>query len=179
MKSIILFIWEMMKIVIVALLIVIPIRYFVFQPFLVRGQSMEPNFSNNDYLIVDEISYQFDDPQRGDVIVFKSPTYPSQNFIKRIIGLPGEEVLIKDGEIKIIKEEKEIMLNESKYIFDETDGDINVSLNGHQYFVLGDNRDSSYDSRRWGLLPKDNIIGKVFLRAWPFSSFTKIEIPEY
>lgn len=179
MKSLILFIWEVIKIIIVALLIVIPIRYFVFQPFLVRGQSMEPNFSNSDYLIVDEISYRFDDPQRGDVIVFRSPAYPSQNFIKRVIGLPGEEVIIEKGVIKIIKEGEEVILDESEYLYDNTNGDTHVVLNNQQYFVLGDNRDSSYDSRRWGPLPEENIIGKVFLRAWPFSSFTKIEVPSY
>lgn len=179
MKSTILFIWEVMKIIIVALLIVIPIRCFIFQPFLVRGQSMEPTFSNSDYLIVDEISYQFNDPQRGDVIVFKAPTYPSQSFIKRIIGLPGEEVLIEDGSIKIIEEGNEILLDESEYAYGNTGGDIHVFLNDNQYFVLGDNRGSSYDSRRWGALPEENIIGKVFLRAWPFSSFSKIEAPEY
>jgi signal peptidase I len=159
MKSILLFIWEVIKIIIVALLIVVPIRYFVFQPFLVRGQSMEPNFSNSDYLIVDELSYQFSNPGRGDVIVFKSPTYPSQNFIKRIIGLPGEEIIIEGGTIKVIKGEKETILNESEYIFERTTGDVHIVLNNHQYFVLGDNRDSSYDSRRWGPLPKENIIG--------------------
>jgi len=179
MKSLILFIWEVIKIIIVALLIVISIRYFVFQPFLVRGQSMEPNFSNSDYLIVDEISYRFDDPQRGDVIVFRSPAYPSQNFIKRVIGLPGEEVIIEKGVIKIIKEGEEVILDESEYLYDNTNGDTHVVLNNQQYFVLGDNRDSSYDSRRWGPLPEENIIGKVFLRAWPFSSFTKIEVPSY
>jgi len=181
MRNFIFFVWEIAKIIIVALLIVLPIRYFVFQPFLVRGQSMEPNFSNSDYLIVDELSYRFNNPQRGEVIVFKSPTSLSQRFIKRIIGLPGEEVIIEDGKITIVKDDVETVLDESEYLPSsiKTFGDIHIVLNSEQYFVLGDNRGASYDSRRWGALPEENIIGKVFLRPWPFASLSKIEIPEY
>src|SRR3989344_3794878 len=101
MKSILLFFWEISKIVIVALLIVIPIRYFIFQPFFVRGQSMEPNFQNGDYLIVDEISYRLRNPERGEVVVFKYPLNPTQRYIKRIIGLPGETVKIRDGKVNV------------------------------------------------------------------------------
>ena len=182
MKKILVFIWEIVKIVIVALLIVIPIRYFIFQPFLVRGQSMEPNFQNNDYLIIDEISYRFNEPQRGEVIVFKSPTYPSQRFIKRIIGLPGEEIKIEDGKIIISEkgEEKQI-LDESVYLPSsiQTLGEAQISLSENQYFVLGDNRYSSYDSRRWGPLLRGDIIGRVLFRAWPLVALAKIEAPEY
>jgi len=98
MKSFLSFIWEIAKIVIIALLIVIPIRYFIFQPFFVKGQSMEPTFENGDYLIIDEISYRFRAPQRGEVIVFKYPENPSQRYIKRIVGLPRETIEINDGE---------------------------------------------------------------------------------
>src|SRR3989344_304093 len=101
MKSILLFFWEISKIVIIALVIVVPIRYFIFQPFFVRGQSMEPNFQNGDYLIVDEVSYRLRVPQRGEVIVFKYPMNPSQRYIKRIVGLPNEAVEIQDGEISV------------------------------------------------------------------------------
>ncbi len=180
-KKIFTFIWEIAKIVVIAALIVIPIRYFLFQPFFVRGQSMDPNFENGDYLIVDEISYRFRSPQRGEVIVFKSPSDSSQRFIKRIIGLPGETVEIKDGKITIYKEGVPQVLNESEYLFSgvSTLGDINVTLSENEYFVLGDNRDFSYDSRRFGSFSKDRIIGRVILRAWPFATFVKIETPNY
>jgi len=169
--------FDFLKTFLLALVIVLPIRYFLFQPFMVRGESMFPNFRNGDYLIVDEISYRFSQPQRGDVIVFKYPKDKSQRFIKRIVGLPGETVEIKDGRVKIInKDNQEIFLSEI-YLPQgvQTVGDVIVRLGPGEYFVLGDNRNYSYDSRVWGALPQENIIGKVFLRvfslpSWPFSA---------
>ena len=181
MKGILVFIWEITKIVIIALLIVVPIRTFLFQPFFVRGQSMEPNFENGDYLIIDEISYRFRDPQRGEVVVFKYPGNPSQRYIKRIIGLPGEKVEIKEGKVMIFNQEGSQVLDESEYLSTDifTPGEIKVILSGNEYFVLGDNRYASADSRRWGPLPRENIIGRVFLRAWPFTALAKFEAPVY
>ena len=181
MRSIFLFFWEIAKIVIIALLIVVPIRYFIFQPFFVRGQSMEPNFHNGDYLIIDEISYRFEDPSRGEVIVFKYPNNPSQRYIKRIIGLPGERIEIEDGKVLIYQNGTAQVLDESGYLseFLQTSGDIEISLDEDEYFVLGDNRSLSSDSRRWGSLPEENIIGRVLLRAWPLEAMAKIEAPNY
>jgi len=181
MKSFFAFIWEISKIVIIALVIVIPIRYFLFQPFFVMGQSMEPNFENGDYLIVDEISYRFKDPQRGEVLVFKYPENPSQRYIKRIVGLPGETIEIKDGKITIYKDGGKWTLDESSYLPSslETPGHTQTTLEKNEYFVLGDNRYLSSDSRRWGPLPRENIIGRVFLRAWPITALAKIEAPAY
>ena len=181
MKRFLLFIWEISKIVIIALLIVVPIRYFVFQPFFVRGQSMEPNFYQGDYLIIDELSYQFRAPQRGEVIVFKYPNDPSQRYIKRIIGLPGETVKIQEGQVFIYQDGKMQALDELAYLsqFSQTLGDGQMTLGKTEYFVLGDNRSLSADSRRWGVLPEENIVGRVFLRAWPFAALAKIEIPNY
>ncbi len=181
MKNFLSFIWEIVKIVVIALAIVIPIRYFLFQPFFVKGQSMEPNFENGDYLIVDEISYKLRSPQRGEVIVFKYPQNPSQRFIKRIIGLPGETVEIKNGKIEIFKNGQPQVLNEENYIssFIYTSGDVQAVLGSNEYFVLGDNRDFSFDSRRFGSLPTENIIGRVIIRAWPFDSLSKIGVPSY
>jgi len=141
---------------------------------------MEPNFSNGNYLIVDEISYRFRDPQRGEVIVFKSPTNPSQRFIKRIIGLPGETVEIENGNIRIFKNGEILFLKEN-YLPSNffTSGDIRVKLKDNEYFVLGDNRNFSWDSRKFGPISRDLIIGRVFLRAWPISEFSKIEAPAY
>jgi len=173
--------FDVIKIVILVAVIVLPVRYFLFQPFFVQGISMEPNFENGDYLIIDEISYRFTEPDRGEIIVFKYPKNPSQRYIKRIIGLPGEIVEIKDGKIIIINEEESQILNESKYLPQniETSGNIRVSLLENEYFVLGDNRNFSSDSRRWGVLPKQYIIGKVYFRAWPFATLAKFEAPAY
>jgi len=176
-SSFFLFIWEILKIVIIALVIVIPIRYFLFQPFIVKGQSMEPNFENSNYLIVDELSFRFRDPQRGEVVVFRYPKNISQRFIKRIIGLPGDKIEVKAGSIMV----NDQVLDESKYLPSgvQTPGNIQTSLNENEYFVLGDNRISSFDSRQWGLLPRKNIIGRVLIRAWPITDLTKIEVPSY
>lgn len=181
MKKLLLFIWEISKIVIIAMLIVIPIRYFVFQPFFVRGQSMEPNFHNSDYLIVDELSYQFREPQRGEVVVFKFPNDTSQRYIKRVVGLPGEIIKIEDGNVFVFKDGTPQLLDESDYLPEvlQTPGNIKVQLEENEYFVLGDNRPLSSDSRRWGSLPEEDIIGRVFFRAWPFAVLAKIETPEY
>jgi len=180
MKRFLLFSWEISKIVIIALLIVVPIRYFVFQPFFVRGQSMEPNFHNGDYLIIDELSYQFRLPQRGEVIVFKYPQDPSQRYIKRIIGLPGETIKIQEGKVSIYQD-GEIQALEEDYLsqFTQTPGNLQMTLDWNEYFVLGDNRPVSADSRRWGTLPEENIVGRVFLRAWPLAALAKIETPNY
>jgi len=180
MKDFLSFLLETIKIVILAIIIVFPIRYFIFQPFFVQGMSMEPNFFNSDYLIVDEITYRFRDPKRGEVIVFKYPQSPTQRYIKRIIGLPGETVIIKNGQITIINGNEKFVLDESRYLSDSyTSGEIKTSLSENEYFVLGDNRAFSSDSRRWGSLSKEFIVGKVYLRAWPFTALAKIESPAY
>jgi len=171
------FIVEVAKIAIIAAVIVVPIRYYLFQPFFVRGQSMDPNFENGDYLIIDEISYRFKWPERGEVIVFEYPYDNSQRFIKRIIGLPGETIEINNG--KIIIDGLEI-LNESGYLEGLiTEGNIRVKLSENEYFVLGDNRQFSFDSRRFGPILRENIIGKVVFRAWPFASLSVFESPAY
>jgi signal peptidase I len=180
MKKLLSFAWEIAKIVIIALIIVVPIRYFLFQPFFVRGQSMEPSFEDGDYLIIDEISYRFRDPQRGEVVVFKYPNDPSQRYIKRIIGLPGETIEIEDGKVIISKNTEEV-LDESSYLSPSvfTQGEVQFFLGEDEYFVLGDNREFSSDSRRWGPLPREDIVGKVFFRAWPFVALAKFEAPSY
>src|SRR3990167_159409 len=158
--------WELVKIITIALVIVLPIRYFLFQPFIVKGDSIVPNFHSGDYLILDEISYRMKNPQRGDVIVLKYPRDLSQRFIKRVIGLPGETVNVKDGKIIIYKDGKILNLDEKNYLPDlkNTEGNINTILADNEYFVLGDNRQYSYDSRSWGILPREDIIGRALLR---------------
>jgi len=176
-----LFIWEVLKIVIVALAIVVPIRYFLFQPFFVSGQSMEPNFEDGDYLIIDELSYRLSKPQRGDVIIFRYPHDPSQRYIKRIIGLPGEKIEVRNGSVVVYSEDGSRVLDESEYLPQRlaTSGNVEMLLDENDYFVLGDNRPVSSDSRSWGLLERADIIGKVSIRAWPFTALAKIQAPGY
>ncbi len=174
-KGILLFIWEIVKISLIALLIVIPIRVFVFQPFFVRGASMEPAFHNYDYLIVDQISYRFSDPQRGDVVVFSNPSNPSERFIKRIVGLPNETLKLEDGNIFIESEGEFFQLDETDYLgeYQHTTGSEVATLGEKEYFVLGDNRSFSYDSRVFGVIKEENIIGKFGIRLWPLGAFAR------
>jgi len=174
--------FEILEIVVIAALIVVPIRYFLFQPFIVRGDSMEPNFENGDYLLIDEISFRFREPKRGEVVVFKLPNQPSNRYIKRIIGLPGETVQIANGKVILFGENgKAQILDESNYLKNnlETPGNVKITLGNNEFFVLGDNRQFSSDSRAWGALPRENIIGRAFFRAFPFDKFSKIETPAY
>ena len=181
MRSFFLFLWETGKVIILALLIVVPIRMFVFQPFLVRGESMEPNFHQGDYLVIDELSFRFRDPERGEVIVLKFPGNISQRYIKRIIGLPGETVKVQDGKVTVLKDEKEVVLNESGYLPSgvETPGAATATLKDNEYFMMGDNRPFSSDSRQWGVLSKNLIVGRVLLRLFPPNVIAKIQEPSY
>ena len=182
MRAIFSFIWEIIKVVVISLLIVVPIRYFVIQPFFVKGMSMEPTFDDGQYLIIDEISYRIEAPERGEVIVFKYLHDPSQYYIKRIIGLPGETVEIVGGGIIIYNSENPNgQVLEEKYLFKDlkTIGDMKVFLKGDEYFVLGDNRSASSDSRRWGPLDKDYIIGRAWIRVWPFDTAKVFAAPGY
>ncbi len=176
MKNFLSFIWETLKIVVLALAIVLPIRYFIFQPFIVKGQSMGPNFQHGNYLIIDEVSYRFRDPARGEVLVFKYPYNPSQRYIKRIIGLPGETVEIKGMKVHIFSPDgQETILEETVYL-PETDitlGNLKLTLAEDEFFVMGDNRPFSSDSRSWGVLPRKNIIGKVIFRLLPFNEISQ------
>lgn len=164
--------WETIRFILIALAIVIPIRLYIAQPFIVSGASMDPTFANGQYLIVDEISYRVNDPVRGDVVIFKYPKNPKQYFIKRVIGLPGETVRIEGKNIYIENEE-----HQSGYLIDEPyleeenvqASSMSITLSPTDYFVLGDNRRASSDSRVWGPLGEKYIVGRAFLRLLPLS----------
>ena len=177
MKNVLLFIWEIFKIVFVSLLIVIPVRFFLFEPFIVMGASMEPNFQQGNYLIVDRFSYRFREPKRGEIVVFNIHQGINRRYIKRIIGLPGETIQIENGQVIIFNQGEKQLLNESDFLFlnTQTPGNIEIILDKNEFFVLGDNRIFSSDSRHWGSLDKEKIIGRVVVRAWPFTIF---EIPK-
>lgn len=181
-SEVLVFIWETIKVVVISLAIILPIRYYLVQPFFVKGASMEPNFEDGDYLLVDELSYRFHVPERGDVVVFRYPVDPSQFFIKRIIGLPDETIEIKDNTVKIYNKDKPkgFVLGES-YLAPEQRilGNSVTKLDDNDYFVMGDNRFQSSDSRRWGSVNKSFIIGRAFLRPWPFSKDIKVPSVNY
>ncbi|MFA6050748.1 MAG: signal peptidase I, partial [Candidatus Paceibacterota bacterium] len=162
---------DFLEALIIALAIALPVKYFLISPFIVVGTSMYPTFLDKDYLIIDKLVYTFKEPERGDVVVFRPPYSDSTYFIKRVIGLPGEEVIVKDGVVTIVKNpktpnEERIVLNEP-YVSSMRESSNDVTLGVDEYYVLGDNRSVSSDSRVWGPLPKNRISGRVDLRLFP------------
>lgn len=164
---------ELIKFALIAVVIVIPFRMLVAQPFVVNGASMDPTFASGEYLIVDQLSYHFEEPKRGSVVIFKYPKDTSKYFIKRIIGLPGETVKIEKGKVTIINAEhpEGFELNEPYVVFPKNDN-LMVNLLPTEYFVLGDNRIGSSDSRIWGPLPESDIVGRPILRLLPLGHVT-------
>ncbi len=163
--------FEILQFSVIALIIVLPIRFFVAQPFLVSGESMETTFSTDQYLIVDQLTYHLEEPKRGDVIIFRYPKEPSKFFIKRIIGMPGDTVTIEGSTVTITNPTypNGKTLTEP-YIHSMKPGvTITETLGTEEYFVMGDNRDKSSDSRSWGVLQRDKIVGRAFLRLFPVS----------
>jgi signal peptidase I len=179
--SVALFIFEVLQIVIISAAIIIPVRYFLIQPFYVKGASMEPNFTNNEYLIIDEISYRFEEPIRGDIVVFEYPKDPDQFFIKRVVGLPGETIEITGGKVLLYNGTypNGRVLDEPYLASGWTNGKEKVTLGPDEYYVLGDNRDQSLDSRSFGPIKRDHIIGKVWFRGLPISKLGTFAEPQY
>ena len=163
---------ELFSFILVVLAIVIPIRVFIAQPFIVNGESMVPTLENGDSLIIDEISYRVEDPERGEVIVFRNPTKNKQFLIKRIIGLPGETVEISGSQVIIRKDDSILQLDET-YLNGDFSSYGTWKLGENEYFAMGDNRQKSLDSRSWGVLPGDLIVGKTFLRLFPLAHLAR------
>jgi len=170
---------ELIKIVILAVITIVLVRYFLFKPFYVKGQSMEPNFYESEYLIVDELTYRFREPRRGEVVVFRSPTQDKDFYLKRIVGLPGERVKVEDGKVILYNSQEPLgIVLEEPYLTEETPGSVTYTVGEDQLFVLGDNRDASLDSRRFGPIDSDAFVGRAFFRGWPFDQFGFISTPE-
>jgi len=173
------FFLELIKVALLAGITIGLVRYFLFKPFYVKGQSMEPNFHEKDYLIIDEISYRFRSPERGEVIVFKSPV-GKDFYLKRILGLPGERIRVENNKVIIYNEANpQGFVVEENYLAEKTEGSINQTLGENEYFVMGDNRDASYDSRRFGPILTSDIVGKAWFRGWPFSRVSFFKKPNY
>lgn len=159
---------EILTFVVLAIVIVVPIRLFVAQPFVVEGESMHPTFETGDYLIVDQLSYRLSDPKRGDVVVFRYPNNPSVFYIKRVIGLPGETVHIIKGKTSVTKTDgTELALDESYVVAEDATYSLDRTLGPDQFFVMGDNRPKSSDSRSWGPLPREDLMGRAYIRLLP------------
>ena len=175
MRQLLFSIWEVLEIVLIAAVTVFLIRAFVVQPFLVSGASMELTFIDGDYVLVDEITYRFKEPERGDVVVFRYPLNPRLFYIKRIVGLPGDWVVVRGGDVFVGGQKLE-----EDYLKDlGTIGRVDVNVAEGELFVMGDNRYHSYDSRNFGVVPEDSVIGVVRLRLLPTTRAELIERPAY
>lgn len=182
MKSFLYALREIIEIVLVAVLVVFGVRSFLVQPFLVSGASMEPNFHGGDYILINELSYRFREPERGEVVVFRYPGDEKTFFIKRIVGLPGERVVVTGGKLYVYNaaHEEGILINEG-YLPEDlvTIGEKDVTLGENEFFVMGDNRDASFDSRQWGPLKRSEVVGSVWVRLWPLNQVMAFEKPTY
>lgn len=163
---------ELLESIIVAVVLAFIIRYFLFQPFYIPSGSMEPTLQVGDRIIVNKLLYRFSTPKRGDIMVFKYPVNPNRDFIKRVIGLPGETIQIKDSKVYIDGKilEQPFLPPDLKY--DHNFGPARVGEN--QYFMMGDNRNNSEDSRFWGSLPEQNIVGKAMFIYWPYNRIRQL-----
>jgi len=164
------FIIEVIKFFVLALVIVLPIRTYVAQPFIVSGTSMIPTFEDGEYLIIDELSYHFREPTRGEVIIFRYPLDPSKFFIKRLIGLPGETVSIKGGEVSITQTDGTTLKLEQPYVKFSRGDSGTKKLGADEYWVMGDNRAASSDSRSWGAITRKHIVGAALIRLFPLNT---------
>jgi len=182
------FLLDILETVVISLAIFVVFYVFIAQPHQVKGDSMLPDFHTGEYILTNKLSFKFSNPKRGDVIVFKYPNAPQYDYIKRIVGLPKEEIELINGVVTVYNEE-----NPSGFKLDEpylskgtvTMGrsflseNLRYKIPENEYFVMGDNRDKSSDSRQWGPLPKDNIIGRSWVRYWPPQALAVIDTPRY
>jgi len=179
MKKFLWSLFEVIETVAIAVVAVVLVRTFVVQPFVVSGASMEPTFYNGNYLLVDELAYRFRTPERGEVVVFRYPGDRRSFYIKRIIGLPGERVTLDNGKVSIYNNGKKQELDEEYLSGSSLLGSFDDTLGENEYFVMGDNRNFSFDSRSWGPLPQSDIIGVVRIRLWPLREMQAFAAPLY
>jgi len=155
--------WELIQTVVIAVVLALLITQFVVQGYKIPSGSMETTIMPDDRVFVNKFIYRFTEPKRGDIVVFKYPVDPSKDYVKRTIGLPGETLEMRNGIVYI--DGKPL---DEPYLTEQGTGDFGpVKIKAGHFFMMGDNRDNSEDSRYWGQLPRENIRGKVFLRFWP------------
>ncbi len=164
-------VWETIKYALVALVVIVPVRIFIAQPFIVSGNSMYPTYHNGEYLIVNETIKYFGEYHRGDVVIIRYPNDPSKYFIKRVIGLPGETITIRNGVVSITSATQTTpLVLEEPYVENRKNDNLSRTLDNDEFFVMGDNRAQSSDSRIWGPVPKRLMNGQALLRLFPISS---------
>ena len=166
------FFLDLIETIVMALAIFVVCYLFLFQPHQVKGNSMYPNFYDGEYILTDKVSYRFGNPKRGDVVIFRSPQNKEVDYIKRIIGLPGERIEIKGGQVYINGEKLDESYLPAGTV---TLPDMIRKIGPEDYFLMGDNRPDSSDSRIWGVCPKRDLIGKAAFIIWPFQFFGKAE----
>ncbi len=175
------FLIDTIQSVLLAASVFLVIYIFIVRPFQVNGASMFPNFKDRQYVLTNLIVLRFDPPKKGDVIVFKAPPDPEKDFIKRVIGVQGDTVMLRDGDVYLngAKFDEAAYLDPSVKTYGGTflkDGD-SITVPTDEFFVMGDNRPYSSDSREWGFVKKDEVIGKSFFRYWPPSDMGLIKNP--
>lgn len=170
--------YEFIKTIALVFILSFLIRTFLVQTFVVQGKSMEPNYFNRDYLLVDKVSYRFSEPRRGQIVVFRNPENRRVDFVKRVIGLPGEAVTVSDGRVSVNGRllEEHYLSGVKTEAFDEI---AEVQLGESEYFVMGDNRENSLDSRRIGPISRADFIGRVFVRVLPPQRFSLAATPSF
>ena len=162
---------ETIILILIAVVVYLGLR-FTIQTYIVFGPSMQPNFEQNERIIVNKLAYKFGDPQRGDVIIFDPPFTSASDYIKRVIGLPGEAVEIKNGTTYIYKADGTVLtLNEPYEAEASRSSYTRQTIPADSYFVMGDNRNNSNDSRTGWFVPRENIVGKAWLIIWPPSTW--------
>lgn len=165
---------ELIRFILIAVIIVVPIRVFIMQPFVVSGTSMDPTFHDKEYLIADKLTYNLHTYTRGDVVVLKLPSENGKHLIKRLVGLPGDTVtLTPDGKITIKNtDHPEGFTIDETYVENHDGYNLTITIPDGKVFVLGDNRPVSYDSRAWGLLDEKKLVGRAYLRLWPLNKIS-------
>ncbi len=160
---------------------VLVIYVFLFRPFEVKGASMYPNFHDGEHIITNIVALRLGNPKLGDVVVFSAPPDPEKDFIKRVIGVPGDKIMLREGDVYL----NGSRLNESPHLSSKVKTypgaflreNEEVTVPADEYFVLGDNREESSDSREWGFVPRKNIIGESFLIYLPLNEIAIVKNP--
>lgn len=170
MKQVVGSIWDLTKFALCVIIAAFILKAVVFQPFVVDGYSMEPSFHDREYLIVNKFLYYFKQPTRGEVVIFRPPDHPEATYIKRVIGLPNDTIKIANGNLSVngnLMQEDYLKTGQKTVINGDEKTTFEITLGKDEFFVMGDNRDHSSDSREFGVVPRKNIVGEAWLTLYP------------